>query len=80
MKKCKNTCFKVASGFFEAASGFFEANREVPAFFFQNCRKLLYVKTLTPRAKVVGRKPDSPSSKKVRIPEGHPVGAGGGQA
>ena len=26
---------------FQAASSFYETNREVPAFFFQNCRKFL---------------------------------------
>ena len=43
---------------FQAASGFFETNREVPTFFFQNCRKFLQLKTPTLRAKKVGRKPD----------------------
>ena len=58
MKKRKNTHFK-------AASGFFEANREVPAFFFRNCRKLLYVKTLTPLGKDSWAKPDSLGSENM---------------
>ena len=41
MKQHKNTCF-------QAASGFLETNREVPAFFFQNCRRFLLFKTPTP--------------------------------
>ena len=62
---------------FQAASGFFETNREVPAFFFQNCRKFLNFKTPTPRAKKVGRKPDPPGSGSVQIPGGRPGGSSG---
>ena len=42
---------------FQAASGFFETNREVPAFFFQNCRKLLQFKTLTPEQRKLSEDP-----------------------
>ena len=40
---------------FQAASCFFETNREVPAFFFQNCRKSVQFKTLPSGAKKAGK-------------------------
>ena len=62
---------------FQAASGFFKTNWEIPAFFFQNCKKFLQFKTPTPGAKKVGRKPDLPGSENVRFPGGR-LGGGGG--
>ena len=42
---------------FQAASSFFETNLEIPAFFFQNCRKFLVFETTTTWAKTLGENP-----------------------
>ena len=49
-------------------TSFFETNREVLAFFFQNCGKFLQLKTPTPWAREAGRNPDPPFDENVRIP------------
>ena len=42
---------------FQAASNFFETNREVPAIFFQTCRKFFQFKTPVPGQRKLGETP-----------------------
>ena len=69
MKQHKNT-------FFSSCLQFLWNKSRFPAFFFQNCRKFLQFKTLTPRAKKVRWKPDPPGSENMQIPGGSPGGDG----
>ena len=59
---------------FNLQSVFFKANREVPAFFFQNCTKFSNSKP-RPLGKESWAKSDPPAgSENVRIPGGRPEG------
>ena len=61
---------------FQAASSFFETNREIPACFFQNCRKFLEFKTSTPGQRKLSKN-RTPGSKNVRISGGRQGGWSG---
>ena len=66
MKEHKNTRFSSGLQFLRHKS-------RIPAFFFQNCRKFLQFKTLTPEAKKVGWKPDPQAVRRCKslgVPRG----------
>ena len=71
MKQDKNT-------YISSASSFFDTNREILAFFFQNCGKFLELKTPTPGAKRVGQKPDPRAVRTCKTPGVARGGGGGG--
>ena len=69
VKQHKNTtCFS-------SCLQFFETNREVPAFFFQNCRKFLQFETPTPGQRKL-RENSPPGQGDRANPRGSPGGGG----
>ena len=59
--------------FFSSSPCFFEINREVPAFFFQNCGKFLQFKTPTRGQRKVGENP-TPEAVNPSNPRDRPGG------